>query len=115
MFGGLGGLNFSSFNMEEKHPQVEIIKKHIERAVQDLFLESLRKKNDDLVHIFSSEEQIDVFIQRVLKYWEDLEDYEVCKEVVELTTDFKEKWKNRDTLEESSGLTRLKNLFNQQK
>ena len=115
MFKYIGGFGFDSSNMGQKHPQFEIIKRHIERAVQDLFLDSLRNRNNDLVHIFSNEEQIDVFIKRVLKYWEDLEDYEVCKEVVELTKDFKEKWKNRDSLEESSGLTRLKNLFDQQK
>ena len=34
------------FKMGGKHPQFEIIKKHIERAVQDLFIDSLRSRSN---------------------------------------------------------------------
>jgi hypothetical protein len=101
----------SEYSLDEKHPQFGLIKKHIERAVQDLFLDSLRNDGDTLVHIFSNEQQIDGFIEKILKYWEILEDYEICKEVIHLSSSFKEKWGKRDEIPQSEGLIRLKNLF----
>ena len=104
--GGEGGQN---------HPQYEVIKKHIERAVQDLFLESLRSKSPELIYVFTDEQQIDAFIKRILNYWENLENYEICQEVVNLSSDLKERWKNRDTEETSTGLMRIKDLFKSKK
>lgn len=101
----------SEFSLDDKHPQFALIKKHIERAVQDLFLDSLRNDMDTLVHAFTNEDQIDGFVERILKYWEVLEDYEVCKEVISLSKTFKKRWKNRDEMPQSEGLMRLKNLF----
>lgn len=101
----------SEFSLDEKHPQFGLIKKHIERAVQDLFLDSLRNDTNNLVHVFANEAQIDGFTERILKYWEAFEDYEVCKEVILLSKDFKEKWRNREEIPQSEALMRLKNLF----
>jgi hypothetical protein len=102
------------FKMGGKHPQFEIIKKHIERAVQDLFIDSLRSRTNDLIYVFNEESQIDGFTERILNYWEGLENYEICKEVVDLSKEFKERWRNRESLEESPGITRLKDLFKSQ-
>jgi hypothetical protein len=103
---------FLSFNSQgEDHPQMEILKIHIERAVQDLFLDSLRTQAPELLYVFSSEDQIDGFVKKVLTYWEELENYEVCQEVVSLAKGFKEKWRNRDLDESSVGLLRIKDLF----
>jgi hypothetical protein len=101
----------NDFSLDDKHPQFSLIKRHIERAVQDLFLDSLRNDADNLVHIFLNEQQIEEFIERILKYWEELEDYEICKEVISLSAVFKERWKERDQIPQSEGLMRLKNLF----
>lgn len=101
----------NDYSLDDKHPQFSLIKKHIERAVQDLFLDSLRNDTDNLVHVFSNEEQIDGFVERILKYWEQYEDYEVCKEVISLSKKFKKRWKERDEIPQSEGLMRLKNLF----
>lgn len=102
---------FENFEGEGSHPQFSIIKKHIERAVQDLFLDSLRKRSDDLLYVFTSEEQIDTFVSRILKYWEGLENYEICKEVLSLTGDFKERWKNKEEENDSPALIRIRELF----
>lgn len=102
---------FGQFEGENSHPQFALIKKHIERAVQDLFLDSLRKKSNDLLYVFNNEEQIDAFVDRILKYWEALENYEICKEVLSLTSDFKERWRNKETEEDSPALLRIKELF----
>jgi hypothetical protein len=32
----------------------------------------------------------------MLKYWEELEDYEKCKEIVSLISKLKESWRNRE-------------------
>jgi hypothetical protein len=104
---------FLSFNPEENrdHPQMGILKIHIERAVQDLFLDSLRTQAPELLYVFSSEDQIDGFVKKILTYWEELENYEICQEVLSLAKEFKEKWKNRDMDESSVGLLRIKDLF----
>jgi hypothetical protein len=99
----------------QNHPQYDIIKKHIERAVQDLFLESLRSQSLELVYIFTDEQQIDLFIKRILTYWESLENYEVCQEVMNLSNDLKERWRNRDVEETSTGLMRIRDLFKSRK
>jgi hypothetical protein len=103
------------FNLDQKHPQFTLIKKHIERAVQDLFLDSLRNERDQLVHIFTNEDQIEGFLSRILKYWEDLEDYETCKEIISLSEKFKERWKIREDIPASPGINRIKSLFDSNK
>lgn len=108
------GFRMEDFRNDGKHPQFEIIKKHIERAVQDLFIDSLRSRTDDLLYVFNEESQIDGFTERILNYWEGLEDYEVCKEVVDLSKDFKKRWRNRESVEESPSISRIKNLFRSQ-
>ena len=110
-----GDFYMGDFMMGGKHPQFEIIKKHIERAVQDLFIDSLRTKTDDLLYVFNDESQIDSFTKRILNYWEELEDYEVCKEVLDLTKEFKERWKKQEFVDESLSISRIKSLFKSQK
>ena len=94
-----------------RHPQYDILRKHIERSVQDMFLSSLRSQPVELIFIFETEEQIDGFGNRVLKYWEELEKYEICSEVIELTKQLKEKWKNRGDIERTEGLLRIRDIF----
>jgi hypothetical protein len=64
--------------------------------------------------VFNEESQIDGFTERILNYWEGLEDYEVCKEVLDLSKEFKERWRNRESVEESPSISRIKNLFKSQ-
>jgi hypothetical protein len=94
-----------------RHPQYDILKKHIERSVQDMFLSTLRNQPIELIFIFENENQIDGFSDRVLKYWEGLEKYEICSEVIELSKQLKEKWKNRDGLEKTEGFVRIQDIF----
>jgi hypothetical protein len=107
--------NFYQFNDKAEHPQFDILKKHIERAVQDLFLDSLRSQSTELLYVFTDEGQIDVFVKRILRYWEEFEDYEICQEVISLSKKFKRKWKNRNQDESSIGLDRIRDLFNSKK
>jgi len=100
------------FEVPEEHPQFSILKRHIERSVQDLFLDCLRAPSSELLYVFTQEEQIDVFINRILKYWEDYENYEVCQEVVSLSKKCREEWKNISATSVGAGLARIKDLFN---
>ncbi len=94
-----------------RHPQYDILRKHIERSVQDMFLSSLRSQPIELIFIFETEEQIDGFSQRILKYWESLEKYEICSEVIELTKQLKEKWADRENVERTEGMLRIRDIF----
>lgn len=109
----LGSNDFylSGSDPSERHPQFDLIKLHIERAVQDLFLSSLRSRNDDILHVFHDENQIDVFLKRIIKYWESLEKYEVCKEIVDLSSDLKERWASREAETDSPALLRIREMF----
>jgi len=100
---------------ENRHPQQDLLNSNVERAVQDLLLNSLRKQAPELIYLFTEESQIDPFINRSLKYWESLEKYEICKEILDLKESFKNKWKERDYNQGTVGLQRLKDLFNIQK
>jgi len=111
MFKKLDKYNFFHPNGGQEHPQFELLKKHIERAVQDLFLESLRLQSQELLYIFTDEPQIDAFVKRILSYWEELENYETCQEVVKLSKKFKKKWGSRNLEETSVGLSRIRDLF----
>jgi hypothetical protein len=44
--------SWGDFGNKLNHPQFEVLKKHIDRAVQDLFLSSLRTQNRDFLFIF---------------------------------------------------------------
>jgi len=85
--------------MYNLHPQYEILKKHVERSVQDIFIDGLKNKMDNLIFAFENEDHIDLFSDRMLKYWEQLEDYEKCKEIVSLISKLKESWRNRESLD----------------
>lgn len=74
------------------HPQGNILKSHIERAVQDIFYSALKSQSEDLLYIFYSKDQIDELIKRMVKYWESEEEYEKCSEIMSLGDKFKEKW-----------------------
>lgn len=94
-------MNFDSGNFSlsdwgssfDGHPQFSILKSHIERAVQDLFLNALRTQNPDFLQIFESESKIDDFCCRMINYWEGEENYEVCGEILKLKNQLKEDWK----------------------
>jgi hypothetical protein len=96
---------------EFRHPQYDILEKRIKRSVQDMFLNTLRNQPMELIFIFENENQIDSFSNRILKYWEDLEKYEICSEVIELSKQLKERWINRDDLEKTEGSVRIQNIF----
>lgn len=85
--------------MYELHPQYDLLKKHVERSVQDIFIDGLKNKMNNLVFAFDTENHIDLFSNRMLKYWEELEDYEKCNEIVLLISKLKEIWRNRDSLD----------------
>ena len=99
------------FGFGNTHPQFSVIKKHIERSVQDLFLTSLRQQPEEMVYIFTEEEQIEKFKSRMLKYWEGFEEYEICQEITEKIEIIKEKWRNRDTNSDPLSLEKIKALF----
>lgn len=94
--------NWESFG-EGSHPQFEVLKKHIDRAVQDLFLTSLRSQDRDFLFIFDKEDQIEKFSQKMIKYWESEENYEVCAEIVKLKKKMVSKWKKVMAEETSEG------------
>ena len=94
--------NWDSFG-SERHPQFEVLKKHIDRAVQDLFLNSLRVQNEDFLYIFDSKDQIEKFAERMIKYWEAEEKYEVCAEILRLKKKMVTKWKKAMAKEEKDG------------
>lgn len=85
--------NWGDFNNQLNHPQFEVLKKHIDRAVQDLFLNSLRSQTRDFLFIFDRVDQIEKFAQRMIKYWEKEENYEVCAEIIKLKKKMTSKWK----------------------
>jgi hypothetical protein len=95
-----------------KHPQYDsIIKVHIERAIHDIFLISLREQKMEFFYVFSTEEQIDSYISRLLKYWERRENYEICQEVVKLGKKFKRRWKGIDPEKQTKGAARISDIF----
>jgi hypothetical protein len=49
-------LNGSGMSGFPTHPQHGILKKHIERCIQDIFLTSLRERADDLIYVFDNDE-----------------------------------------------------------
>ena len=93
------------------HPQYNILKKHVERSIQDIFLSSLREKTDDLIYVFETQEQIDSFISRMLKYWEKLESYETCMEIKNLSEPLKDKWENRGAVNPGEASIKIKDIF----
>ena len=78
----------------EDHPQFSVLKSHIDRAVQDLFLVALRTQGKEFLHVFDSEKKIDLFTSRMLKYWEAEECYEICSEILALSKELKSKWRS---------------------
>lgn len=74
------------------HPQFTVLESHIQRAVQDLFLTALRTQTEDFICIFDCEEQIDEFCNKMIHYWEELEDYEICSEIQKLSVKLKSTW-----------------------
>lgn len=80
------------------HPQAETLKWHIDRAIQDMFLESLRSQTEEFIYIFNSEDEIEKFAERIIKYREANEDYEACSEAISLKNELIKKW--RETMEE---------------
>jgi hypothetical protein len=97
--------------MENSHPQFRLIKKHIERSVQDLFLTALREQPEEIVYIFTDESQIESFKSRMITYWEKFEEYEICQEIIERIEDLKEGWKERNTEIDPFTLEKIKSLF----
>lgn len=94
--------NWESFG-GKNHPQFDILKNHIDRAVQDLFLNSLRAQHKDFLFIFDNEDQIEKFTQKMIKYWEKEENYEVCSEILKLKKKMKTRWKKVMKEENSEG------------
>ncbi len=94
--------NWDSFG-NNSHPQFEILKNHVDRAVQDLFLNSLRIQNKDFLYIFDSKDQIENFAEKMIKYWEKEEKYEVCSEILKLKKKMIIKWKKSTEKEKNKG------------
>ena len=83
--------NWNSFG-DGDHPQFGILKKHIDRAVQDLFLNSLRLQDESFICIFDSQDQIEKFTSKMIDYWEKEENYEVCAEILKLKKKMISQW-----------------------
>lgn len=79
------------------HQQSSLLNSHVQRAVQDLFLSALRSQTDEFICVFDSDEQIDLFCNKMLKYWEEFENYEICKEILQLTDKLKNTWTSSPT------------------
>jgi len=94
--------NWESFG-SKNHPQFDVLKKHIDRAVQDLFLNSLRAQHKDFLFIFDSKDQIEKFAEKMVKYWEKEENYEVCAEIIKLKKKMITKWKKAMAEESNEG------------
>jgi hypothetical protein len=77
----------------EEHPQFNVLKCHIDRAVQDLFLVALKTQGEEFICIFDSEKKIDEFAKRMISYWEQEEHYETCAEILKLAKELKVKWR----------------------
>lgn len=103
---------YSNYNSKNSgpHPQFHIIKKHIDRAVQDLFLSVLRQQPDELKYIFNDTDQIESFCQRMIKYWESNEDYEICSEIQTLSKKFRSSWTKSD-IDMESRASKLMEMF----
>jgi hypothetical protein len=104
-------LNGSGMSGFPTHPQHSILKKHIERCIQDIFLNSLRERADDLVYVFDNDEQIDLFINRMLKYWEGVEKYETCMEIKNLSSPLRDKWRTRGVIDPGEASIKIKDIF----
>ena len=104
-----GSFLFNGFG--ESHPQFSTIKKHIERSVQDLFLESLRHQSEELAYVFNDMDQIERFKKRMLVYWEKFEEYEICQEISQRIEEFKITWNERDKSVDPLTLEKIKSLF----
>lgn len=94
--------NWDSFG-NRNHPQFEVLKNHIDRAVQDLFLNSLRTQHEDFLYIFDSKDQIEKFVDKMIKYWEKEENYEICSEIIKLKKKMINKWKRAMSEESKEG------------
>jgi len=95
----------------KNHPQFDLLKKHIDRAVQDLFLNSLRTQQEDFLYIFDNKEQIESFTKRMIKYWEEEENYEICAEIIKLKKKMITKWK-KSMVKDSIENEEIKKWFN---
>jgi hypothetical protein len=106
-------INFSAPGMSgfPTHPQYDILKKHVERSIQDIFFSSLKERSDDLIYIFDNVEQINAFINRMLKYWESIESYEICMEIKKLAEILRIKWLNRGPIEPGESSIKIKDIF----
>jgi len=82
------------------HPQADTLKWHIDRAIQDMFLDSLRAQTEEFVYIFNSEEEIEKFVDKIVKYREANEEYEICSEAIFLRDSLLKNW--RETMEEDA-------------
>jgi hypothetical protein len=85
----------------EDHPQHAVLKKNIDRAVHDIFLQALREQHNEFLSIFESENKIEDFVSRTLKYWEEEEKYEICAEIQKLKTQVIQKWKGMPLIDKT--------------
>jgi len=85
----------------EDHPQHAVLKKNIDRAVHNIFLQALREQQDEFLSIFESEDKIEDFVSRTLKYWEEEEKYEICAEIQKLKTQVIQKWKGMPLIDKT--------------
>jgi len=100
-----GNYHFSDWRSSfEGHPQYSILKCHVERAVQDLFLNALRTQTSDFVCIFDKQEKIDDFCFRMVSYWEEQENYEICGEIVSLKKKLEKSWSEIPEFKKGEGI-----------
>lgn len=81
------------FSFFEEGFQPEILKKNIDRAIHDLFLNYFRNQSDEFIFIFNDSDEIESLSHKMITYWESQENYEICSEIVTLKEKLKEKLK----------------------
>lgn len=97
-------------NIYYVHPQSEILIKHVERATQDIFYDSLKTETSDLFFLIKSEKKLDQFLGKMIKYWEQMEEFEKCSEIMKLGNELRNKWdQKRESISKLTPMERLHN------
>lgn len=90
------------------HRQIDLIRNHLTRAMQDLFLLSVRNLDNEFLLIFDSEKEIDELFSGMVKYREEIEEYEICEEIIKRKPDMIIKWKETLSGPDSKGYEEIR-------
>lgn len=103
-------LNFNDWRrIYSDHPQNKLLISHIERATNDIFYLSLKNEESDLFFFIRDKEQLDKFLNKMIKYWESKEEFEKCSEIIKIGEILKIKWDKEKNNIKLSPIERLNN------